>query len=351
MKNIVVETQGVKDPVKRSPGFAKKILSDYKLDIVGLCGFGCRYCSSNMGNYLRINREKFLEATRSQTGSNLMPTNAPELTFHWSDVLEKLETQLSKKRKNFGEGLTLVFSMLTDGFSPLLVKEGITESALRMVLEKTSFRIRVLTKNAIVGSDKWIEFFQSYPGRFVVGLSTGTLNDEWARKVEIGTSLPSARLNALNRLQEAGVPTYGMLCPVFPDVLGNGQLDALIDRINPQVVEHVWAEPYNDRINWEYVRGGYDPISPGYEWMTDVYGNRNTARWSEYATDLLLELRERAKREGWLPKLRYLLYEDLISEADAFRLDDLSGVLLQSKPDEEGYSKNRFISKLQRFSE
>jgi DNA repair photolyase len=54
-----------------------------------------------------------------------------------------------------------------------------------------------------------------------VGLSTGTLDSEWASRVEVGTSLPAAGLKALSRLQEAGIPTYGMLCPIFPDVLEN----------------------------------------------------------------------------------------------------------------------------------
>jgi len=95
------------------------------------------------------------------------------------------------------------------------------------VLERTSFRIRILTKNAIVSSERWINFFRQAKDRFVVGLSIGTVDDAWAKRVEIGTSRPSARLQALRNLQEAGIPTYGMLCPVFPDVLEG---DALLDQ-------------------------------------------------------------------------------------------------------------------------
>ena len=47
MKNVIVNVPAVKGPIRKSPGFAKKELADYKLDIVALCGFGCRYCSSN----------------------------------------------------------------------------------------------------------------------------------------------------------------------------------------------------------------------------------------------------------------------------------------------------------------
>ena len=59
MKNVVVEVPTIKLPIAASPGFNKKDLSSYKLDILALCGFACTYCSSNCGNYLRIRRKPF----------------------------------------------------------------------------------------------------------------------------------------------------------------------------------------------------------------------------------------------------------------------------------------------------
>lgn len=347
MARKIVIVPGVKEPIKESPGFAKKDLSDYKLDLIGLCEFGCLYCSSNWGNYLRINRERFADLTEKQLGERLYPSGDPDLMFIWADVLNNLREQLVKKDRSWGSGLTLVFSMLTDGFSPLLVRQGVTEAALRLVLEKTSFRIRVLTKNAVVGSDKWISFFASHPGRFVVGLSTGTLDDEWAKRVEVKTSLPSARLRALANLQRAGVPTYGMLCPIFPDVLESGRLEELVDRINPGLVEHIWAEPYNNRVNWEKVRDSYPEGSYGHRWLSAVFGRKERAEWSRYATELYLRLKEKAVREGWVAKLKFLLYEDSISAAEAPAFRDMRGLLLQSKPGADGLSQNPLIARYQ----
>lgn len=346
-KQLRVIVPPIKSVINTSPGFAKKQLADYKLDILALCEFGCSYCSSNMGNYLRINQQPFAELTEQQLGVRLLPVDEPALTFHYPDVIGQLERFLATKRKSWGRGKTLVFSMLTDGFSPTLVAGGITKKALQLVLERTSFRIRVLTKNAVVGTDKWIEFFLRYPGRFVVGLSTGTLDDDWARKIEIATSSPSARLRSLGRLQAAGVPTFGMLCPVFPHTLGEGRVEELIDRINPAAVETVWAEPYNDRTNWEAVRNGYPPGSRGYEWLTQVYEHQDYAAWSEYATELYVRLRDKAVREGWVDKLAYLLYEGHITATDAPAFAGLKGVLLQSKPGEDGRSQNEHIAALQ----
>src|SRR5690606_15867253 len=109
-----------------------------------------------------------------------------------------------------------------------------------LLLEKTDFRIRVLTKNAIVGRDQWVRYFAAHADRFVVGLSIGTLDADFARKMERLTSLPASRINALRNLQDAGVPTFGMLCPVFPEVLHTDELERLIDGIRPEQCEHVW---------------------------------------------------------------------------------------------------------------
>ena len=338
MKNKVVEVPGINDPIKKAPGFAKKDLATHKLDLMALCGYGCRYCSSNSGNYLRINREPFAEAARAQLGLRVLPAEDPSLTIEWPDVLEKLERQLATKAKTWGAGKVLVFSMLTDGFSPRLVEAGVTRRALDMVMAKTSFRVRVLTKNAVVGSAPWIDYFSDHPGRFVVGLSVGSVDDAWARKVELGTSPPSERLAAHARLQAAGVPTYGMLCPIFR----SADLPELLRRIEPAACETVWAEPYNDRENWRAVADGYGSRAGDERaWFEAVFGRGETWRWSTYATDLLVDLRFWARTGGWMPKLRYLLYEGLITAEDAERIGPLDGVLLQDGKADDGRSRHR----------
>lgn len=351
LKNKVVTIPSIREPITKSPGFAKKALSGFKLDLMGLCGFGCRYCSSNWGNYLRINRTPNADEAERQLGIRAYPDTDPSLTIEWPDVLAALARQLAKKPKIWGRGDTLVVSMLTDAFSPRLVQQGVTRRALDMVLEGTSFRIRVLTKNAIVGSEAWIEFFLSHPGRFVVGLSTGTLDDRWAKRVELGTPPPSQRIAALHRLQDAGVPTYGMLCPVFPDVVENdAKIFELVAAVRPAFCEDVWAEPFNDRKNWQAVRDGYKTGSYGDQWLSDVYEQKQFANWSQYATSLYRALYRAAQRDRWLPKLNYLLYEDHIVERDAmlFARTKLAGVLLQCKPGGDGRSTNPHFAHFQR---
>jgi DNA repair photolyase len=360
MKLRIVEVPATLTPLRKSPGFAKKQLSDYALDILGLCEYGCRYCSSNAGNYLRIRRGEFADETERQLGERLLPSTNPELAFHWPDVLARLTEQLEHHPRTWGAGKTLVFSMLTDGFSPQLVANGTTRKALDMVIAKTSFRIRILTKNACVGMSKdWLAWFGKHADRVIVGLSTGTMDDEWSKRVEINTSPPSQRLKALERLQDAGVPTYGMLCPIFPDVLNlehastsdgyiYGRLGRLVEAIRPDRCETVWAEPFNDRANWRTVRAGYVQGTGGWERLTAMFDDPVHPAWSRYAAELFAELRQIARRDGWSEKLVYLLYEQNIDPSHAPMFGTLEGVLLQSKPGEDGSSTNAAIAELQR---
>ena len=143
-----------------------------------------------------------------------------------------------------------------------------------------------------------------------------------------------------------------MLCPVFPDAMMHDNdlgLEALIDAIRPECCEHVWAEPYNDRANWRSVRAGYAEGSRVYSWLTSVYGEGHKELWSAYAVELYERLYVKAKRNEWTHKLRYLLYEDGITDAsDARAFGSFDGVLLQSKPGGDGLSANTWVAAQQR---
>lgn len=341
----IVNVPSIAQPIMPAPGFAKKLLADYKLDLMGKCGFGCTYCSSETGNYQRINRGKFADLALEQLGRRVAPVamhdeqghlsalEDPDLAFIWPDVLAKIEAQIDRRRDvTWGAGKTLVFSMLTDAFSPPPLTSGTTAQALRLIFSLTDFRVRVLTKNSVVGlSPSWVQTFATSPDRCVVGLSTGTLDDAWAEKVERRTPPPSARVKATRALQAAGAATFGMLCPIFPDALAGDGLERLVDAVRPERCEHVWAEPYNDRANALKVRAGYAEGTAGHTFLTEVYERGDRRRWSAYAAELYTRLITKARAEGWAHKLRFLLYEDGIVQADASAFAGLEGVLLQSK--------------------
>jgi len=334
MKSVIVDIPSIKDPIKRSPGFEKKGLADYKLDIMGLCGFGCSYCSSNDGNYLRINRARFAKMTAEQTALGAaLPATSPELSFRWVDFEERLDKQLRHKPADarWGKGHTLVVSQLTDAFSPWAVAGGLTFRTLSKLLLRTSFRIRILTKSAIIATDKFLGLIADHRDRFVVGLSIGTLDDAWARRVEIGTSSPTARVRALHQLQDVGVPTYGMLCPIFPDALNGDGVERLVAAIRPERCETVWSEPYNDRANWRAVVAGYTDERWRASLALMFSGDEARLHWSWYAGHLYDRVHAALAKHGAAEKHRYLLYQDGLIPTERERLRGAQGVLFQSE--------------------
>jgi len=340
MQNQIVNIPGVSNPVKISPGFNKKGLADYKLDIMGLCGYGCIYCSSNWGNYLRINRDTFADITEEQLGEISYPTDNPNLTFVFPDVMEKLDSQLATVNKSFGKDQVLVFSQLTDGFSPINVGSGLTQYVLDRILKETSFKIRIMTKNAVVGSEKWVKYFLRNKDRFIVGLSIGTTDEEWRKEIEIGTSSISSRIVAINNLLDAGVKTYVMLCPVFPHALKDEIIEDLLIQIRVNELEHIWTEPYNDRVNWKTIHDGLSDNHFDKKWLEDCFEKNNNSIWSDYASELYEVILNKAIAGGWDDNFTYLLYEGQIDSEDVYRFKDLQGIMLQSPKDEDGYSKH-----------
>jgi DNA repair photolyase len=346
MKNRLVVIPNTKNVIQPSK-WEKKGLAEYHIELSGLCGFGCRYCSSNNTRWMLVHGREFAALTQEQLGEVLTPKNNPELAYVWADdVAAKLDAELRGKTSTFGAGKTVALSQSTDPLSPVVDPE-VTQKVIRMLVERTSFRIRLLTKNAQIGSDAWIEFLQVMRNRVIVSLSIGTLDHDWSSAIEVGTSTPVARLRALRRLQDAGIPTYGMLCPIFPSLAESSQLDDLIDAIRPNLCEFVWAEPYNDRANWRVVQEGHPEESKERAWFDRAFGvNKEASLWSKYSVDLYKRLRLRAQAEGWLERLRYMLYEVHVDAEHARGFCDMQGLLLQSL-DNDGHSKHPEFHKLQ----
>ncbi len=346
MKSTLVTVKNRKRVIAPS-SWGTKELANYHVEGVMHCEFKCAYCSSNAASHIRFGRNGIKQAVLEQCGRNFDPHRSEGLVIGFQDVVAALDQELKRNPRKPGKGKTVVYSQLTDGFSPTLVRDKTARRILDRLIEETEYRIRILTKNSVVGNKQWVRYFAKHADRFVVGLSIGTLDNSFAKQLEKGTSLPSARIKALRQLQDAGVPTFGMLCPVFPSVLETDELEKLITEIRPELCEQVWAEPYNNRSNWRVVRDCFDHGSFTYDWMTRVYGKGDKLLWSQYATDLYQKVLTVAKTDGWVDKLRYLLYEVNIDNTHAPEFATLEGVLLQSIDKKTGISENPTFAQLQ----
>lgn len=316
--------------IKPCPGFVKKKLAIFKIDLMALCQFGCRYCSSNCGNNMRLNTPKIYTWTKEQLGKHLSPrTDANKFYMVYEDPIGILERQLleTPSLKRIKE--TLQFGMLVDNFSPDLVKSGVTIRALEILLKETLFTIRILTKSAAVAGDGFVNIFQRYPGRVIIGLSCGSLDNGLMKHIELGTSLPTARAKAIRDLQDARVRTFGMFCPILPGATRRDDVEALYAAFNPHLLETVWCEPYNDRQNWRYLHDNI-PNSPIREGVHDVMTDKTA--WTEYALNLARRHHKTLEKFNFTGESIYLLYEASIGSDAIARARKISGVLFQSDP-------------------
>ncbi len=120
----------------------------------------------------------------------------------------------------------IVFSGVTDCYQPAEREFQLTRGCLQVAAECRQ-PINIVTKNALVTRDLDILTELARHRCVRVAVSVTTLDAELARKLEPRTSTPAARLAALAKLSEAGVPTLVMVAPVIPG-LNDSEIPAIL---------------------------------------------------------------------------------------------------------------------------
>lgn len=137
------------------------------------------------------------------------------------DILEK---ELSK---NPQRGITFLGSV-TDAYQPLEKKYRLTRAILECLL-KYDFPISILTKSALVTRD--LDLFRQFRD-CQVGLTITATDKNIARHWEAGASSTRQRLEALEKLHQAGITTYVFLGPILPKLT---DLEAIFEATHDKV--------------------------------------------------------------------------------------------------------------------
>jgi DNA repair photolyase len=120
----------------------------------------------------------------------------------------------------------VAFSGVTDCYQPAERRYRLTRACLEVALACRQ-PVGIVTKNALVVRD--LDLLREMAAlRLVhVHVSVTTLDAELARVMEPGTSIPSARLRAIELLSAAGVPTRVMVAPIIPG-LNDAEIPAIL---------------------------------------------------------------------------------------------------------------------------
>src|SRR6184192_3390860 len=161
------------------------------------CEHGCIYC------YARPTHEYLGFSAGLDFESKIMvKTNAPEL----------LRMELESSR---WEPQTLVMSSVTDPYQPVEKKLRITRGCLE-VLAKFRNPVAIITKNRLVTRD--IDFLRELAryNAAAVNISVTSLDPKLQRVLEPRPPPPSARIETIQQLRSAGIPTGVMVAPIIP---------------------------------------------------------------------------------------------------------------------------------------
>lgn len=170
---------------------------DYSINPYRGCEHGCIYC------YARPTHEYFgLSAGLDFETRILVKKDAPKL------LAEALGA------KSWAPQL-VAMSGNTDCYQPVERELALTRKCLQVFLD---FRnpVGIITKNALVLRDLDVLRELALHNLVAVTISVTTLDNLLARKMEPRTSAPAKRLQALEKLAAAGIPTNVNVAPVIP---------------------------------------------------------------------------------------------------------------------------------------
>ena len=194
------------------------------------CEFGCTYCYARDTHRYAV--ERALDAHRLGSADaadfrSLEDWDAFERRILVKSGLEQaLVRTLDPSRLN---GAMLLIGTSTDPYQPAERRFGRTRAVLERLLGWRGLRIGITTKSPLILRDLPLLRRLAERHEISVSVSLATLDARIARRLELRSPVPSARIRALARLRAAGIDAGLMIAPVVPAITDSRQaLDALI---------------------------------------------------------------------------------------------------------------------------
>lgn len=163
------------------------------------------------------------------------------------DVKEGLAEALGRQVRRLKAG-TVMMSSVTDAWQPIEATEGSSRRCLRL-LAASPLNVSILTKSDLILRDlDVLSAFCDLFGepRLKVGFSIPTRSDEMASWLEPGAPPPSRRLDAIEALSDAGIPTWVFVAPLLPGLADSrADVSALAEEARRRGAREVQADPMN----------------------------------------------------------------------------------------------------------
>ncbi len=220
------------------------------------CSHACSFCFARVTHtYMDMN------AGRDFESKIVVKVNAPEL----------LRKELRAKR---WKGEHIAMGTATD---PYQRAEGKYQIMSRVITTLTEFRnpFSILTKGTLILRDLELLMEAADVTQVSTAFSVATLDEEAWRRSEPGTPHPRKRLEAVAKLNDAGIPCGVMLAPILPGITDDpakmrdvivAALDAGATHVSP-ILLHL--RPGVKEVYMEWLQDNYPDLVPRY---TSMYG-------------------------------------------------------------------------------
>jgi len=264
-----------------------KNLCNYVINVATGCSHGCKFCYVPNTPNIKMRQDMLKEQADVDDGQEEWGS----YLLYRDDLPERLARKLDRKRTweqtEDGRGVVMISSG-TDCYQDRRAAQITRGCVIELV--RRELPVRILTRSPAVVRD--LDVFKAAKGYVTVGSSIPCLKDEQVRAIEPGAPAPSARLDALETISNAGVPVYVSMSPTYPtqsrEDLRN-LLRKFKNRLDPDVVFH---EPINPRGgNFEMTvnaarEAGQERLAEELEKL------RDRERWVEYSMNQLTAVEE-----------------------------------------------------------
>lgn len=291
-QNLTVNVDPTKSVISESHLHTKS-LCDHVINVATGCRHGCEFCYVPTTPAIE-NRDDMLaeqadvDNPQRDWGNYLLYRD--DLPERLGNVLEDRDPS-DRKQTDRGRGVVMLSSG-TDCYQDRRTAQ-ITRGAVAELI-RHDIPVRILTRSPAVVRD--IDLFQQAGNRITVGSSIPSFETPLVRAMEPNAPPPMRRWEALDQLQQAGIPVYVSMSPTYP-TMGEEEFHELLSyfRALGQIV--VFHEPINPRgENFQQClnaaqEGGYNEVVAELQQMQESH-----QYWVENALEQLATVQQVATR-------------------------------------------------------
>ena len=287
--------------LSKSAEFERKGLGTHTAECGLKCDMACEYCSV-AASYRTHPAFKIIGKTAFAPGFAVIDPDAPD----------KLLDQL----KGVKASDEIVLCSKSDAWSPYPLKLRLGRKMLKVILENSDARVRIITKSALVRKE--FDLIKAHRDRVTLGISITGLpkHDAIVKTYELNACLISERIAAMNEAASLGLRVFAMFCPMCPGLFAvETDIERLFGLAAAWPAEGIWCEIVNPRgpgiINCaQRLRdAGYSEVAQAFDAIRSKTGR------SDYALQLTRNVQKVCRHLGIIERLHVLTYRSSISDA------------------------------------